>query len=331
MSQYLSQKDKYDIVEEIYKHGQAAEKQRFKEFVSATRMQRWWRGRIARIRLTNAVEAASTVSRFMGAVKAKKILMRCIKKRVLLDQREFFDQKIVKFQALWRGYASRKNKFSYYQWKRDLAKLEIINEITLRNLKQYKIMKQLEEAQQKNEKENKLEKNRPNYEPINYLTCTSTQIVDRSKVIHKKKRSEIIPSCMINVFEEKKPPVQLNPIKSRGRPKGPFRSEAAVNKQKMRAPSPTLRVATPYDFHKNKKQYENKLWWIRRIQDPMKFEKVSKPSYERTLWGLTKFYPGELTTFNLRDEYEDPNRPKFRSQVRSIPLFDQFGRTYNER
>ena len=121
MSHYLSQKDDFDIIDHIYRLGQDAEKQRFKEYVSATRMQKWWRGRAARLKIKNVVEAASTVTRFLGTIKAKKIMMRCIKKTVLEDQRKYFDSKIVKFQALWRGYASRKNIFWYYQWKRDLA------------------------------------------------------------------------------------------------------------------------------------------------------------------------------------------------------------------
>ena len=144
----------------------------------------------------------------------------------------------------------------------------------MRNLEQYQIRKkldELEENEQKRVEKRESAKKRSNYEPINYLTCSSTKIVDTSNVIHKKKRCEIIPTCMINVFEEKekKPPVQLKPIKARGRPKGPFRCEEAVTMQKTRAPSPTLRVATPFDLQDESKRFEKKIKWINRIQDPM--------------------------------------------------------------
>lgn len=76
---------------------------------------------------------------------------------------------------------------------------------------------------------------------------------------------------MINVFEEKekKAPAQLKPVNPRGRPKGPFRSEQAVDGQKSRPSSPTLRVATPYDLQEESKRFERKMKRITRIQDPM--------------------------------------------------------------
>ena len=116
----------------------------------------------------------------------------------------------------------------------------------------------------------KIEKSE-SYEPINYITCTSTKIVDAQNLNQKKKRCKIIPTCMINVFEEKekKAPAQLKPVNPRGRPKGPFRSEQAVDSQKTRPSSPTLRVATPYDLQEESKRFERKMKRITRIQDPM--------------------------------------------------------------
>lgn len=120
MSYYLSTKDDFDIIEKIYELGKDAERQRKKEFVSALTMQRWWRGRMKVLKKKTVAEAAITVGRFLTMIKTKKIMMRCIRKNVQEKHRNYFDGKIVKFQALWRGYASRKNVFWYYQWKRDL-------------------------------------------------------------------------------------------------------------------------------------------------------------------------------------------------------------------
>jgi len=149
---------------------------------------------------------------------------------------------------------------------------------------------------------------------------------------HTKKRCKIIPTCMINVFEEKekKASVQLKPVKPRGRPKGPFRSEQAVDAQKSRPSSPTLRVATPFDLQEESKRFEKKMKRITRIQDPMNFT-TEKTSYERTLWGLTSYNPRDFTSSSLREEYIDEMRPKFRSQVPNIELFDRVGRSYDER
>lgn len=141
---------------------------------------------------------------------------------------------------------------------------------------QYKILKQLEEAEKALEKKEakseclKVDKSE-SYEPINFITCTSTKIVDAQNLYHTKKRCKIIPTCMINVFEEKekKAPAQLKPVNPRGRPKGPFRSEEAVDAQKTRPSSPTLRVATPYDLQEESKRFERKMKRITRIQDQM--------------------------------------------------------------
>lgn len=289
MSHYLSSLDDYDIIQQIYEFGLDAEKRRFIEFFMATKLQRWWREVRSRKRRQNTVEAARTVGRFLATLKAKKAMMRKIKSTVHQDQRRYFDSKIVKFQALWRGYASRKNVFSYYQRKSDLKvkqlcalcltrlfkNLEIINEKTLRNLDQYKILLKLQEAETAMERSKikpectKVQK--PSYEPVNYITCTSTKIVDAKNLNHTKKRCKIIPTCMINVFEkkEKKAAVQLKPVQPRGRPKGPFRSEQAVDAQKSRPSSPTLRVATPFDLQEESKRFEKKMKRITRIQDPM--------------------------------------------------------------
>ena len=120
MSHYLSSLGDFDIVQQIYEHGLDAEKQRFLEFVAAKKLQKWWREVRSKMRIKSTVEAARTVGRFLSTLKAKKAMMRNIKRIVERDQRLYFDSKIVKFQALWRGYASRKNVFSYYQRKKDL-------------------------------------------------------------------------------------------------------------------------------------------------------------------------------------------------------------------
>ena len=88
--------------------------------------------------LKGIAEAARTLGRFLSTLKAKKTMMRTVKSVVERDQRLYFDSKIVKFQALWRGYASRKNVFSYYQRKKDLKvrqSHEFVPRVNLRILK----------------------------------------------------------------------------------------------------------------------------------------------------------------------------------------------------
>jgi hypothetical protein len=138
MSHYISSLDDYDIVQQIYEHGLDAEKQRMLEFVMATKLQRWWREVRSKKQLKGTVEAARTLGRFLSTLKAKKTLMRTVKRVVKRDQRLYFDSKIVKFQALWRGYASRKNVFSYYQRKKDLKvrqSHDFVSRVNLRILK----------------------------------------------------------------------------------------------------------------------------------------------------------------------------------------------------
>ena len=138
MSHYISSLDDYDIVQQIYEHGLDAEKRRMLEFVMATKLQRWWREVRSKKQSKGIVEAARTLGRFLSALKAKKTMMRTVKSIVARDQRQYFDSKIVKFQALWRGYASRKNVFSYYQRKKDLKVTdshEFVSRINLRILK----------------------------------------------------------------------------------------------------------------------------------------------------------------------------------------------------
>lgn len=138
MSHYISSLDDYDIVHQIYEHGLDAEKRRMLEFVMATKLQRWWRAMRSKKQLKGIAEAARTLGRFLSTLKAKKTMMRTVKSVVERDQRLYFDSKIVKFQALWRGYASRKNVFSYYQRKKDLKvrqSHEFVPRVNLRILK----------------------------------------------------------------------------------------------------------------------------------------------------------------------------------------------------
>ncbi|CAG5084134.1 Oidioi.mRNA.OKI2018_I69.PAR.g10558.t1.cds [Oikopleura dioica] len=349
MSLYLSygQSQIEQLEKVITEKNEEAERFRKHEHFVASTLQNWWRNCVTKIRERKRTRASNMVVGFLRKVVTNKKMDMIEKHKEKIRLRKQYGEYIIPFQALWRGYHSRKTVMDFYKRKELLEAVALKNEETRAHLQKVRNM------QLRMEKWRRASYMANARKSIHYLISTRArpgvpeQIMEKTAeetaALKKKKRHSVEPLVIVQPlpsprrYKNYSPPDDLECF-------GPFRRKESdrdhvltsrlVQMQKHRPLEPTLRVLTSYNTTEREIKKDKQESWMKSIQDkPMKFATASSKcnNYERTLWGQTAYNPRDFNRTTVRDESQCKNKLPFISQVPSIPLFDRLGKSYAER
>jgi len=348
MSNYLSLRNS-NVIQEIYKRQNNADKQRTPEFQAAIRIQSWWRGTQLRKYIVYLHRSATIVQSAYRAYKGRIKYQKIVKSALDKMRNDYYAEMATRIQARWRGYYIRKYKHNFYGRKNYLEAVVRRNEEVRDALGQY-VEAQREEKERENrrfeEEEKMLQARRVHYMrstyQINGVFASPwfpkndfERLLSSVKPLSQEERDQLFPSKKDDIYAEssKLPPIKNPPSFSRPM-QGPFREPSEVHSQRYRPLSPSLRVSTAYDSAEKDSRKKRDMEWTKRIQNkPMSFpvRRTISKSYEPLLHTTSKYGDIPYGSKYFREESDaTKNLPKFKSVVPPIPIFDKVGKTFGK-
>jgi len=331
---------------------------RDKEIAAAVTIQSWFRSWKTRRTINFLHCCAKTIQTEFRGYLTRQWYRNLIKNHINQILRQHYDEQATKIQAIWRGYANRKFKANYYSQKAFLEGLQIKNEQTIQNLKETEQNAKLEKERRQKEKEAmkdlfdlrknhyllstqvregifKAPKNPQPHIETALKNVSPLSATERKQMItelrEKHLRSAVgIPTKKDSIDDIKS--VKQLPALTTKKPQGPFRRPESVREQRLKEFKPTLRVDTEYESanYARAEMYRNE--WTKRVID-QKFIPSRKSDegsqgptlrtascYKKLAYGSKHFRDGERRS-NIHGK-------AFQNVLPSIPLFDQFGKTY---
>lgn len=337
------------IVEATYQRKNDAEAEREREYVSAVKVQAWFRGTRVRSYMKHMNDSATEVQRRWRGFLGRKFFRLYVKNYVLVMKLNFYNASATKVQKIWRGYYVRKYVFNYYSRKRYLEALVIKNDIIRSELAEYS-EQQTQNRRRQQEAEDK-RKSEQMARKFHYLISTNVipgvfnspflpypsemeyQLKTVKPLKHKKtavKENPYDPTWQ-SYGHELPRPQQLPPIQDK--PQGPFREPAEVQEQRYKPFQPTLRVATSYTSLEEAREKMKAEEWVTRLNDDIFVPFTRREhKYEPLLHTTAKYGHLPYGTKFFRHETLDrhvTNKP-FKTLVPPIPVFEKLNDTYSQ-
>ncbi|KAK6182299.1 hypothetical protein SNE40_010013 [Patella caerulea] len=336
------------LVEETYARKNEAEESRNPEYVSAVKIQSWFRATRCRSYLKHLNSSAVNIQRKWRGFLGRKYFRILIQNGVFILKLNYYNSMASKIQKVWRGYYIRKYIFNYYSRKRYLEALQVKNEIVRSELDEYaeqqaQIQQRMADEQERNNKIYAARKNHhllsteviPGIYNSPFLPFPSEQEYELRSVkplgIRRKKgdkSNRFDPAWKSYNLPR---PEKLPPLVSK--PQGPFREPQEVQEQRYKGFKPSLRVATNYYSLDEARKQMKAEEWVARINDDIFLPVKSRdPQYQKLLYTTSKYGHLPYGTKYFREEFLDKHITPmpFKTLVPPIPVFDKLNDTYSQ-
>lgn len=333
-------------VDELHERIKDAEENRLKEFRAAIVIQAWFRASRVRSYISHLNVSATQIQRrwrgYLGRIRIRNIL----KEAVYTMRMRHYNSMAVLVQKAWRGYYSRKYIFDYYRRKSYLEAVIIKNASIREDLKEF------EENQMHNrakEAEKLIIESQTMWARKNHhlLSTTVQPGIYNSPFLPRPRLQEYLlkaakplsypdsvqPGHLYDPAIEKyeREPTLLPPLQHK--PQGPFKTPNEVQQQRYRDFNPSLRVMTDYYSLEKARDVLRGEEWVGRLHDEifMPVHTQDKP-YEKLLHSTSQFGHLPYGTKYFREEQGDKHvtADRFRTVVPPIHVFDKLNKEYVE-
>ncbi|XP_062506721.1 spermatogenesis-associated protein 17-like [Corticium candelabrum] len=322
-----------ELLKDVYDAFRDAEQCRYLEFLAAVKIQSCYRGWTTRRRIANLHYHATVIQKWYRGHVGRRYYRNLVKIRLHEMRMNFYHDMATQIQKIWRGYYCRKYVHNYSAYKNYLKGIETTNKIVTDRLSFYQLQLNHKLAMERRRREEEIlheEARRTHYLlstvvlPGVYNSPKKPQVEREERLRKSRPRSRDHL-----VFKEGGEPIHLPPLVPKVQ--GPFRSPDEVQRQQHKPLQPTLRVSTDFYCVEKARVAIQNAEWVARIQDKeftpfshiqQRYEPLlhTKSSYQRPAYGTLHFR--ETSSSNIK------GRKRFATLVPSIPLFDQFNKTY---
>ncbi|XP_036397431.1 spermatogenesis-associated protein 17 [Megalops cyprinoides] len=343
------------LKEEFFRRNRIAEEFREKETFAAIRIQSWIRGCQVRAYLRHLHRNATVIQKIWRGFRARVHFRQMLKTAYFMMKMNFYNEMAVRIQRRWRGYYVRKYMHNYHARKRYLEGLKQKNEQVRKDLEEFaELQRRVREVStlEREEQEKQLQAQRMHFLLSTHQSPGVFNSPYRDQPHEMELRMRSVRPLLARTLPRKKEPLlggcdptspgasldlhanqPLPPIPSK-KPQGPFRDPAEVQRQRWRAPEPTLRTATSITALEEAR--EELLLWEgagRVCHQPFyPFANAHKNrKYERMIHTFTAYDPVPYGTKNFREENPEKLKGKkpFKTVFTTTHVFDKFGRLYS--